>query len=196
MVEALGIERPFGVGHSKGGASLLMAELARPGTFAGLWVFEPIVFPQRPGGEGEANPMAAGARRRREVFPSRADAYDNYAGKPPLQVFHPEALHAYVDHGFADLPDGTVRLKCRGEWEARVFEMGGQHRTFDRLDELALPVTVVGSGDGFGPALIAPQVADHIPGCRFDLRADLNHFGPLVDVDGTAAAIAAAFGTA
>ncbi|MEJ7585123.1 MAG: alpha/beta fold hydrolase, partial [Acidimicrobiales bacterium] len=35
-----------GVGHSKGGAALLLAEARRPGTFAALWVYEPVVFPE------------------------------------------------------------------------------------------------------------------------------------------------------
>ena len=71
VVDALGLDGCVAAGHSKGGASLLLAEERRPGTFAALWCFEPIVFPGGgPGPDGE-NPMAAGARRRRSTFPSR-----------------------------------------------------------------------------------------------------------------------------
>ena len=34
IVDGFGLERPYAVGHSAGGAALLMAEAARPGTFA------------------------------------------------------------------------------------------------------------------------------------------------------------------
>ena len=38
----------FGVGHSMGGASLLLAEKQRREAFKSLWLFEPIVIPTGP----------------------------------------------------------------------------------------------------------------------------------------------------
>jgi pimeloyl-ACP methyl ester carboxylesterase len=201
VLDALGLgaaggPRPFACGHSKGGAALLMAELARPGTFAGLWLFEPIVPPPMtiPGPTENGNRLANGARRRREVFASKAEAEANYASKPPLGIFDPAALHAYVDHGFAEQPDGTVRLKCRGEWEARVFEMGGQHGTFERLGEIRCPVTIAAGAEApLSPASFAPVAAERIPGCRFVRFDDLDHFGPLEQPTRMAEAAASAF---
>src|ERR1700722_19643514 len=94
VVDHLGLERPFGFGHSCGGAALLLAEEARPGTFAALYCFEPVIYP---GDEPlaptvEGNPLAAGALRRREVFASRSQAIANYAGKAPFDRLDPDAL--------------------------------------------------------------------------------------------------------
>jgi pimeloyl-ACP methyl ester carboxylesterase len=170
----------FGVGHSMGGAALLMVEEEHPGTFAALAVFEPIVLPpDLPRPEGPS-PLIAGARRRREVFASREEAYENFAGKPPLNVFTPEALRAYVDHGFADQPDGSVRLKCRGEHEARTYEGSQDHETFQRLPEISCPVLVMsGAFEPFQPASWAKQVADRLPRGTFLRLDELGHFGPM-----------------
>lgn len=181
------------VGHSMGGASIMMAELTRPGTFAAAWLCEPIItppdggpFPPRPGG---VNPLADSARRRREVFASRDEAYERYAARPPFAGCDPEALRAYVDFGFRDQPDGTVILKCRGETEAAVFEQA-RHSTFERLDAVATVVTVAASGDGAPPALVAPLVAAALPRATVEHYPDLTHFAPMEAPDRIAAAIA------
>lgn len=192
VVDDLGLDRPFGVGHSAGGAALLLAELARPGTFAALWLFEPIVPPAASGlAPTGGNPLAAGARRRREVFPSRAAAFDNYAAKPPFSALDAAALRAYVEHGFEDLPDGSVRLKCRGEVEAATYEMAVEHGAAARLHEIACPVTLASGArtdTPFGPAYLE-RVATTMRQARLEPFEDLGHFGPLQDPARVAASI-------
>lgn len=180
-----------GAGHSMGGAALLSTEATHPGTFEGLWLFEPIVFPRIPPEYVRNNPLAHSARRRRAVFESRSAALAHYAAKPPLGGLAPEALEAYVHHGFRDLPDGTVILKCLPEIEAQVFE-GSNNGVFDRLDRVKCPVTVAASGDGEYPALGAPRVAETLPDGRLERHEDLTHFGPMEQPRAVAQAIRAA----
>lgn len=206
VVDGAGLDRPFGVGHSAGGAALLLAEIARPGTFRALWVFEPILppplparRPADPGGPQEAaapsgaNPLAAGARRRREVFPDREAAYENYRSKRPFDALAPAALRAYVEHGFEDLEDGTVRLKCRGEVEARTYEMAVEHGAIERIGEIACPVYLASGArtdTPFGPAYLE-AVASRMPDAHLRPFSELGHFGPLEDPSAIAEAIRA-----
>ena len=199
VVDALGLDPPFGVGHSCGGALLLMAEETRPGTFRSLWCYEAIVFPpaMRPGGTSSPNPLVAGARRRREVFPSREAAAANYAAKPPFSVLSPEGLAAYVDHGFEDLSDGTVQLRCRGEDEARTYEGASPDGAFARLGEVQCPVVLVCGGDSdvLRSETIGLQAAPLRNG-RTEVLDGLTHFGPLQDPDAVAASVSRALTTA
>jgi pimeloyl-ACP methyl ester carboxylesterase len=118
-VDGLALDRPYGFGHSSGGTALLMAEQARPGTFSALYCYEPVlVAADPPLGRDDDSVLAARARQRRPSFASRDDAHRHYASKPPLDAVVPEALAAYVDHGFEDAPNGGMRLKCQPEHEA------------------------------------------------------------------------------
>lgn len=99
----------YGVGHSQGGYSVLQGEILRPGTFAGLFGFEPVVFTLPEGhtfNPGDSA-MVVQARKRREVFASREAAYENYRSKPPFSLIDDDALRAYVEWGLDDLDDGT-----------------------------------------------------------------------------------------
>lgn len=188
----------FGVGHSMGGAALLMAELARPRTFRSLYLYEPIVPPPSSAVEGPApeNGMAAAAERRREVFDSFLAAMENFGSKPPLDELRPDALRAYVEHGFATQPNGTVRIKCSGATEAQIYRMAASHGTFDRLGSIEIPVTIaMGRDIGAGPSAFAPAAAAQLPDGRLEVSDHLGHFGPLEAPDEVAAAIETSFST-
>lgn len=183
------------VGHSMGGAGLLRAEVRATGTLRRAYVYEPIVFPTGLGPPAAGgNVMAEGARRRRETFPSRAEAIWSYGRRPPLGFLRADALAAYVEHGFEELEDGSARLRCRGEHEARMFEAGGTI-TVEDVAAVTVPVTVaVGAlEEGWGgPARFAPAVAAALPAGRLSEHPLLGHFGPLENPPQIAADVVAA----
>jgi len=171
------------IGHSMGGAAILLAELESPGTIEQAYLFEPIVFPagwERPA-DG-SNHMAGPARKRREVFASRAEAMWRYSGRPPLNLMRADCLAAYVEFGFDDLPDGSVRLACRAEYEARTFEASGL-MTSDRAAGVQVPVVVgVGLADKQSNTMaFAPATAEALPYGVLKEYSHLGHWGPLED---------------
>lgn len=196
VVDGIGLHRPLGLGHSSGATALLLAEAARPGTFAALYCIEPIgpptddAHPPMPD-----HPLVAQARRRRVVFGSRREAEENYAAKPPLADLSPEGLHAYVEHGFADEDDGTVRLKCRPEHEARMYEYGFAHDVRRRLAGVACPVVLArGDASVAVPEGVLEEWAARLPDGRVEVLEGVGHLAPLEDPDVVARGVAAAFG--
>lgn len=194
VVDALQLERPFGVGHSKGAASLLLAEQARPGTFRALYLFEPVVVPADfVTDRNPDNPLSNGARRRRDTFDSFDAAFENYASKPPFNSLHPEVLRVYVDHGFAQNADGTVSLKCLPENEAEVYAHGMSHHAFASLHEVSCPVTIAVGREDSVPAVFGRPIAEALPFGTLASFPELAHFGPLEDPAKIAASISSAF---
>lgn len=175
------------IGHSMGGAALLEAERRVPGTLRAAYVFEPIVFPEAFASMDGPNPLAESARRRRPTFASRPEALARYAGRPPLGIFRADVLWAYVEHGFADTPDGEVTLRCTPEDEAAVFDAGGKP-TIETMGSVEVPTLVVcgGSDPSPGPADVAPAVADALAKGQLRRHPHLTHFGPFQDPDGIA----------
>ncbi|HUF83132.1 MAG TPA: alpha/beta hydrolase [Acidimicrobiia bacterium] len=196
VVDHLGLAGHPGLlaaGHSKGAAALLRAERERPGTFARLWCYEPVLFPSdEPLEPRDDFPLAEGARRRRAVWPSRAAALESYASRAPFDVLEPAALRAYVEHGLRDREDGTVELKCAPEDEAAVYSMGVANGVYPRLREIACPVLVAcgEETDAMVPEL-TQMVVDRLPGGRLEVMPGLGHFGPMQDPAAVAASILA-----
>lgn len=172
-----------GVGHSMGGASLLMAAQRHPELFSALFVFEPIVFPPvDPATESNRppNPLAGGARKRRSTFPTFEAALENFTAKPPMNTFHPLAREAYVRHGFKPTALGEVELKCIPEHEARTYETGGTSGAWDDLPSIHTRVWVIsGAPAPYQPSSFAIKVAEQLPNSTYIQYDEMGHFGPL-----------------
>lgn len=181
VVDHLGLERPFAGGHSLGGAVAILAEQQRPGTFAGIYAYEPIIIPPRLISLAEGNRRLRDlALKRRNVFDSVAAARANFAGKAPFDRFEPAVLDAYLEGGLSAQPDGTVALSCPGDEEASVYEGATRHHAYEHLGEMDLPVAVAGSAeDGdIDPALLG-DLAGRIRGARLHPLRGVTHFGPM-----------------
>jgi pimeloyl-ACP methyl ester carboxylesterase len=192
--DALGISGFHAFGHSMGGTAALLAESRRPGLLRSAYFFEPIFIPSDWAAVPHDNVMEQAARRRREVFPSRAEALYRYASKTVLgRELRADSLAAYVEYGFDDLPEGGVRLACRAEHEARTFAAEDK-MTFELLAEIDVPAVVaIGHLTASpGPADGARVVAERLPHARLVEYDFLGHFGPLQDPDRIAADIAGA----
>lgn len=200
VVDHLGLASVSGFGHSCGGASLLLAELDHPGTFGSLYCFEPVVLPVPGGGEPpwfEDNPLTAGARRRRDSFPSAEDAFVNFSSKPPFSDLDPEVLRWYVEAGFEPIPgaeggDGrSIRLRCRREDEAMVYAYGASHCVYARLPEIGCRVALACGErtDAFGPSFLEADVA-RLRDSSIEVLPGLGHFGPLQRPEAVAASVA------
>jgi pimeloyl-ACP methyl ester carboxylesterase len=170
-----------GFGHSMGGAALLLAERDLPSTFRSLFLFEPIIFPDDVSKHGQ-NVMGDAARRRRVEFESRAEVLYRYASRPPFNQICAGFLAAYVDNGFAEQPDGRVRLKCLPEVEAQTFENGRDVELTD-VQHITTPVVVAVGHDepGSNPARLGPPLASALVQGNLTRYDHIGHFGPLQD---------------
>jgi pimeloyl-ACP methyl ester carboxylesterase len=117
------------VGHSLGGAIGMLAAWRRPDLARCVVMLDsPVVAGWRARvwriakALGLARKLSPGgvAERRRNVWPSRAAAYEHFIAKPIFQAWAPGALDDYLDHGLAPHPEG-VQLRFDREIEASIY---------------------------------------------------------------------------
>lgn len=206
VVDALsdmGIERPIGVGQSMGGAMLTIAEVMRPGTFRGLWLYEPVIPPTTEIPAELIPPPGAPARpMRRSVFDSLEAAYSTYRSRQALQRLSDESIWAYVEHGFDVRDDGSVVLRCDPEVEQTLVVGWTQHRVFDDLGAVRCPVHLVRGNLAGYQARWAAALVHAYPDAVLERQEQLTHLGPLEEpatiarsIDGAIERLSRPYGT-
>ncbi|MEE2777522.1 MAG: alpha/beta hydrolase [Acidobacteriota bacterium] len=184
-------DRLYSFGHSMGAAVSILAEARRPGTFRGIYAFEPIVYPpmmvQDP---PRRSSFVEGTKKRRREFESADSAFTNYMEKPPFDVFEKASLDAYIEHGFHHAADGTITLKMHPHNESRMYQMSLAHPTWNRLADVHCPVVVArGKSIPKAPSGIADQVVARLPQGRLEAFDDIGHMGPFEDTRRVAARV-------
>lgn len=184
----------LGLGHSFGGTALALAGIARPGLFQRLVLLDPIVVPADPAARLRASrgpSLAAGARRRRAVWESRAQARARWAGHDTFSGWEPAVLELYLAEGLRDRDDGRVELKCPREVEAAVFEDSTSVDLMQGAAKLDIPTLVVWASRGHFPRDHFERLAARMQ--RAEVRdAPTGHFVPMEDPDFVAALVLAA----
>lgn len=198
-VDGLGLHGGLAAGHSMGSAALLLAELRRPGTFRALYCYEPVTAPLDTDEPMRDEVLAELTLRRRDRFESRDAARANFAAKAPFDTFHPASLEAYLEHCFVPDPDagapaGAITLACPKADESELYRLGRHHGLYERLAEIAVPVTVAaGPREPGSPSSFAAGVVQRLGRARLIRHEDLGHFGPQQDPARIAEEIAAAW---
>jgi pimeloyl-ACP methyl ester carboxylesterase len=110
--------------------------------------------------------LASGARKRRQVFASRAEARETWAGREVFAAWDPRALDLYAEFGLAPCAEGGVELACPGEIEATIFDQARSFDVWDLLPRVGVPSLILCAERGtFGRAFY-DQAAARMPDAR------------------------------
>ncbi|MBW3667234.1 MAG: alpha/beta hydrolase [Actinobacteria bacterium] len=166
----------IGVGHSMGAAALAMAQLADPKRFRFLLLIEPIIFPGPH--RRQEHELAVVAAKRKDAFPGREAARENFSTRAAFSRWHPEAIDGYVDCGLVG--EGPVELACDPRVEAEVYRGSNDHDTWDRLGEIEVPALVLcgAESDTLSPQLARSQ-AERMGRAGMEVVPDSGHFLPM-----------------
>ncbi|KAH6614963.1 Alpha/beta hydrolase family-domain-containing protein [Boeremia exigua] len=120
--------RPIiGVGHSMGGAQLANLALLHPRLFESLILIDPVIQ-GKVSVIGNVGPAFASAKRR-DLWPSRAEAAKGFKKSKFYQTWDPRVLDRWIEHGLRDTPtklfpdakEGQVTLTTTKHQEVMTF---------------------------------------------------------------------------
>ena len=123
IIHALGLERPFGVGHSAGGMALLLADTSHPGIVGKVALLDTRVGPspmEMLTPEEQRDRMARTAQKR-SVWNSRQEMFDAYRHRRTFTTWTDEVFTDYIDGGTWLLDDGRVEIKCPNDAEMAFY---------------------------------------------------------------------------
>ena len=181
------------IGHSLGGASVLLSAAIRERDRIPLVLMDPTVLTPALARVSALLPnrMARIARARRGRFSSRALVERSYRLIPGFRRWHAESLTGYLEAGLRQTGNNELELSLPPELEARIFEaLRHGHWSFYR--RLQNPMLILRPAKSFVcPAASARRLVRGHPDSQDFTLDEGTHFFPMEQPLETAARIAA-----
>lgn len=187
LVQAIGLRRGVGVGHSMGGHLIVQAAARVPEAFAALLLIEPVILSQAI--YGQQLPGERFTTRRRNRWQSPQEMTERFADRAPFSHWLPQVLHDYCMHALRPAPDGDgYVLACSPAVEVSLYA-SGLHPDADiygLLGGIGAPVWVMRAGQPQQPgdfdmraSPTAPDLAHHFPQGEDEHLPGYTHFLPM-----------------
>jgi pimeloyl-ACP methyl ester carboxylesterase len=185
VLDALGIERAWAIGHSWGGHLALHLAVTHPDRLAGLLLIDPLgadpaVFPELDENLRRHMTVAQRARldeieqRRRDGAVPEAELVERFALVWPQYFVRPEQATA---------PPGRVGVQASIEVNRSLADHFARRTLQASLPGLRLPVAFVHGDEDPLPLRSTRTTAELIPGARLESIPDCGHF-PWVEQPG------------
>ncbi|KAI0329983.1 hypothetical protein GY45DRAFT_1324220 [Cubamyces sp. BRFM 1775] len=108
-----------GIGHSMGATAIILSQTYQPPLpYVSVILIDPMLLPSwvdsLPPDAGTRNILLEGAEKRRDIWPSREEAWQQFKSRPPWKIWDERVLKLYVQHGLRDLPTAEYPDKTEG----------------------------------------------------------------------------------
>ncbi|HYC57898.1 MAG TPA: alpha/beta hydrolase [Candidatus Binatia bacterium] len=187
VMDQLGIQDALGVGHSAGATTLAGVAAANPRRLRRLVMIDPVLFhPElvRLMAEAGVNPMSARTRTRRTVWSSRQEIFHSFRKREPYATWTDEALHAYVDGGTFERPDGEIELLCPARVEGHIYATASSFDGYAALARVRIPILLLrGQHSTTLDEERARRVLEVSPSARLITVPGTTHFIPMEKPD-------------
>ena len=179
----LGVENPFVVGHSMGGAVLTIAGGEFGLSFSRMLLIEPIFLPEAFYGiriSVNDHPLARKSIKRRNYWDNPKAVQDYLSARSFFKSWDREMLALYESHAIVPADSGGFELACHPRHEASLF-MGSMARNpWPLMPEIDCPVLILEGETSENRGVIdLEKAAETFPWGKYMLVKDAGHLIPM-----------------
>lgn len=192
LIDYLDLRQTIGVGHSKGGHTLVQVAAAAPSRFDRLLLVDPVLLAPELYSQlqGAMTPNEHPVARRRNVWSSWEEMFEHFRKRYPFSLWRPDVLADYCRYGLVERTDGTgLELACPPEIEASIYVGSTNLDIYELAKTITVPVTVMRArartpGEAtmdFASSPTWAKAAEAFPRGRDVYLPHLTHFIPMQD---------------
>ena len=191
LVQALNPPQPpYGIGHSAGGMTIMIANSKAPGTMGPTVLVDTRVGPAlEVYNPEEREERMNRTRNKRAIWETREIMYDAYRNRRVFSTWTDDAVRDYIYGGTTLLEDGRAELKCPTEVEAIYYEARHSLNPTPYLKELAGEYLLLLGNTGNYPddeARNSDEIKyflNEVKGARMETLPKGSHFVAMEDPD-------------